>query len=89
MFVPAKPIAVSLPGKPEGAKWADPALFIDEVYYRADGAGYAKAGHNHLFHCCQRRQRGSSHRDFDHWQYQPVTMAAPYTFQQTVTVTMS
>ncbi|GAP73753.1 acylamino-acid-releasing enzyme [Pseudoalteromonas sp. SW0106-04] len=50
MFVPAKPNSpVSLPGKPEGAKWADPALFIDEVYYRADGAGYTKAGHNHLF----------------------------------------
>ncbi len=50
MFVPAKAKnPVSVPGKPKDAKWADPAIFIDEVYYRADGAGYSKPGYSHLF----------------------------------------
>ncbi|MBU2923558.1 S9 family peptidase [Colwellia sp. C2M11] len=49
-FVPAKAATpVNLPGKPEGADWADPAKYIDEVYYRADGGGYTKAGFSHLF----------------------------------------
>ncbi|ALS34602.1 hypothetical protein PTRA_b0064 [Pseudoalteromonas translucida KMM 520] len=40
---------VSLPGKPVGATWAEPAKYIDDVYYRADGAGYAKKGFEQLF----------------------------------------
>ncbi|NMR26563.1 S9 family peptidase [Pseudoalteromonas sp. NEC-BIFX-2020_015] len=40
---------VNLPGKPEGADWAKPAMFIDNVYYRADGGGYTKPGFNHFF----------------------------------------
>ena len=49
-FVPAKVASpVNLPGKPEGADWADPAKYIDEVYYRADGGGYTKPGFSHLF----------------------------------------
>jgi dipeptidyl aminopeptidase/acylaminoacyl peptidase len=49
-FVPAKAATpVNLPGKPEGADWADPAKYIDEVYYRADGGGYTKPGFSHLF----------------------------------------
>lgn len=50
MFVKGKPNSpVSLPGKPKGAKWADPATVTQEVYYRADGAGYLPAGNTHIF----------------------------------------
>lgn len=50
MFVPNsdKPM-VSLPGKPGGAEWADPAKVIDKLQYRADGAGYLKDGYTHVF----------------------------------------
>jgi dipeptidyl aminopeptidase/acylaminoacyl peptidase len=37
------------PQKPEGAKWADDLEVIDRVAYRADGAGYAKPGFDHIF----------------------------------------
>ncbi|BBW93274.1 acyl-peptide hydrolase [Pseudoalteromonas sp. PS1M3] len=50
MFVPSKNTPpVNLPGKPKGATWAEPAKFIDEVYYRADGGGYSQKGFNQLF----------------------------------------
>ncbi|PWK45391.1 S9 family peptidase [Pleionea mediterranea] len=49
-FVPGKNESpVSLPGKPKGAKWAKPAVYIDDVYYRFDGAGYTKSGNTHVF----------------------------------------
>ena len=49
-FVKGKPkSAVSLPGKPEGAKWAKPAVYIDDVFYRFDGAGYVSQGNTHIF----------------------------------------
>ena len=50
MFVPeeAKPF-ISLPKKPEGAKWAEPAKYIDEMNYRADGQGYLKLGYDQIF----------------------------------------
>ncbi|MFC3032743.1 S9 family peptidase [Pseudoalteromonas fenneropenaei] len=50
MFVP-KPAKspVTVKGKPEGADWAKPAVFIDDVYYRADGEGYLEPGFTHLF----------------------------------------
>lgn len=49
-FVSTKAAApINLPGKPEGANWAEPAKYIDDVYYRADGGGYTKAGFSHLF----------------------------------------
>lgn len=50
MFVPvsAKPL-VTLPAKPEGAKWNDPPKYIDKMNYRADGAGYLKEGYRQLF----------------------------------------
>ena len=35
--------------KPEGAKWADPLVVIDQVTYRADGEGYLKPGFSHLY----------------------------------------
>jgi dipeptidyl aminopeptidase/acylaminoacyl peptidase len=40
---------VNLSGKPEGAKWADSAIFIDDLFYRADGAGYIPAGNSQIF----------------------------------------
>ncbi|GAB3015893.1 S9 family peptidase [Bowmanella dokdonensis] len=50
MFVKDKPnTPVNLKGKPEGAKWAEPAIYIDELYYRADGGGYAEPGNQQLF----------------------------------------
>ncbi|MEO5578760.1 MAG: S9 family peptidase [Sphingomicrobium sp.] len=39
----------SAPPKPEGATWAKPLEIIDKVTYRADGAGYLKAGYDHIF----------------------------------------
>lgn len=50
MFVPSqKKQLASLSGKPEGAKWNDPAIFIDDMTYRADGRGYLKQGANQIF----------------------------------------
>ena len=39
----------SAPDKPEGATWAKPLEIIDKVTYRADGAGYIKAGFDKIF----------------------------------------
>ncbi|WP_309601588.1 S9 family peptidase [Sphingomonas sp.] len=39
----------SAPPKPEGAVWGKPLEIIDKVTYRADGAGYLKAGFDHIF----------------------------------------
>ena len=39
----------SAPPKPEGATWAKPLEIIDKVTYRSDGAGYLKAGFDHIF----------------------------------------
>ncbi|WP_028834659.1 MULTISPECIES: S9 family peptidase [unclassified Pseudoalteromonas] len=50
IFVPmATSAPVSLPGKPKGATWAEPAKYIDDVYYRADGGGYTEKGFSQLF----------------------------------------
>lgn len=68
-FVAGKPkSAVSLPGKPNGAKWAKPAVFIDEMFYRFDGAGYIPAGKTHLFVMSADggTARQVSSGDFDH-----------------------
>lgn len=40
---------VDLPNKPNGADWADSPKYIDAITYRADGQGYLKAGHRHIF----------------------------------------
>lgn len=51
MFVPAKdkPM-VSLPGRPEGADWAEPANVIDNLRFRRDGSsGFVEEGHRHVF----------------------------------------
>ncbi|MBE0379855.1 S9 family peptidase [Pseudoalteromonas prydzensis] len=68
-FVPSKAAApVSLPGKPEGANWAEPAKYIDDVYYRADGGGYTKSGFRHLFSIDANggNARQLTSGDFDH-----------------------
>jgi len=51
MFVPdhTTPYSVEMPVKPEGADWAPPMKVIDEMNYRADGAGYLEEGHTHIF----------------------------------------
>lgn len=50
MFTPksVKP-PVALPGKPERADWAKAPIYIDNKQYRADGAGYLKAGYQHIY----------------------------------------
>ncbi len=50
MFKPAeKDTPVRLPGRPEGADWADPPIWIEEPQYRADGRGYLDPGHRHVY----------------------------------------
>ena len=50
MFVPQKSEPpVSMPEKPEGAEWADPPLYIEQMVYRADGQGYVEPGSSQLF----------------------------------------
>lgn len=50
MFVPQQQESlVKLPQKPEGAKWNEAPIYIDELNYRGDGSGYLKAGKNQIF----------------------------------------
>lgn len=50
MFVPEKANnIIKMPAKPAGAQWNDPPKYIDQMRYRADGAGYLPAGHQQLF----------------------------------------
>ncbi|MDG1996224.1 MAG: S9 family peptidase [Emcibacteraceae bacterium] len=39
----------ALPKAPEGAEWAKPARYIDELQFRRDGSGYVKPGNTHIF----------------------------------------
>jgi dipeptidyl aminopeptidase/acylaminoacyl peptidase len=50
MFVPEtqKPL-VELPSPPDGADWGPPIKYIERIDYRADGEGYLRGGHRHLF----------------------------------------
>ncbi|WP_075348613.1 alpha/beta hydrolase family protein [Algoriphagus marinus] len=49
-FVPAaKKSMLSIPAPPAGAKWNDAPIFIDELNYRGDGAGYLKPGYQQIF----------------------------------------
>lgn len=49
-FVPkAKKSILNIPNKPEGANWNEAPIFIDEMNYRGDGAGYFKAGNSQIF----------------------------------------
>lgn len=50
MFVPKKQESIiELPAKPEGAKWNDAPVYIDELKYRGDGQGYLKPGNDQIF----------------------------------------
>lgn len=50
MFVPEKEESIiQMPGKPEGATWNAPPIYIDKLNYRGDGQGYLKGGHDQLF----------------------------------------
>lgn len=50
MFVPGEGMKLGdLPGKPEGAKWAEPLEIHTALTYRRDGAGYLKPGNSHIF----------------------------------------
>ena len=50
MLVPDSPAPmIEMPKAPEGAEWAPPARVIDDVVYRADGAGMLEAGFTHVF----------------------------------------
>ena len=41
--------AEGMPAPPEGADWEPPIEVIDQLQYRADGAGYLDEGYDHLF----------------------------------------
>jgi dipeptidyl aminopeptidase/acylaminoacyl peptidase len=50
MFVPDEAQRIGTPPqKPEGAQWAEPLQVITAVTYRADGAGYLRAGYEQIF----------------------------------------
>ncbi len=52
MFVPHDDGTLSAEGMsapPEGADWGPPIEVIDQLQYRADGAGYLDEGYDHLF----------------------------------------
>ena len=43
------PWPISLPGRPDGAKWTDAPKVVDRLYYRRDRRGYIDEGYTHLF----------------------------------------
>ena len=50
MFAPDEKAKLgAAPQKPEGAQWAAPLEIITDITYRADGAGYLKAGYTHVY----------------------------------------
>ena len=49
-FVPSTPKSLlNLPSKPAGADWNAAPIYIDEMVYRRDGAGYVKPGNRQIF----------------------------------------
>lgn len=69
MFTPGSKLApVSLPGKPQGAEWAEPARYIDKDNYRFDGAGYAPEGYTQIYlvPASGGTPRQLTHDDFHH-----------------------
>jgi dipeptidyl aminopeptidase/acylaminoacyl peptidase len=50
MIVPAsQKLTIKMPPRPSGAKWVEPPRVIDQLNYRADGAGYRPVGFTHIF----------------------------------------
>lgn len=49
-FVPSQAESLlKIPGKPAGAEWNAPPIYIDEMVYRNDGASYANPGNRQIF----------------------------------------
>jgi len=49
-FVPGvEKTYASMPKAPNGAEWADKAIYIEELQFRNDGRGYVKPGKSHVF----------------------------------------
>ena len=42
-------LSVKLPPRPEGAKWARPAVLVDRLNWRRDGTGPVPKGYSHVF----------------------------------------
>jgi dipeptidyl aminopeptidase/acylaminoacyl peptidase len=42
-------LPIKLPSRPEGAKWAAPAIIIDRLSWRSDGRGPLPRGYDHIF----------------------------------------
>ena len=40
---------ITLPGRPEGAKWTEDPVIIEDLHYRLDRVGYTNNGYDHLF----------------------------------------
>ena len=51
LFTPVTtaPLFSQMPDKPDGAKWAEQAHFIERTEYRADGAGYLPTGFAQIY----------------------------------------
>ncbi|MFN2392587.1 MAG: prolyl oligopeptidase family serine peptidase [Pyrinomonadaceae bacterium] len=50
MIVAAKSqLKVTMPPRPDGAKWTEPARVIDRLNYRSDASGYRPEGFMHIF----------------------------------------
>lgn len=51
LFTPTSqpPLFKDMPQKPKGAKWAEPAKYIEKTQYRSDGAGYLPDGHQQIY----------------------------------------
>ncbi|MGD8277508.1 MAG: S9 family peptidase [Gemmatimonadota bacterium] len=51
MFVPAQaaPAIATMPTMPDGADWGPAIKVVDRIDYRADGQGWLRRGHTHLF----------------------------------------
>ncbi|MCB1646485.1 MAG: PD40 domain-containing protein, partial [Pseudomonadales bacterium] len=44
-----KPLKVSMPDKPKGAKWSEPVRYVAEARYQRDGRGIVDPAWTHLF----------------------------------------
>jgi dipeptidyl aminopeptidase/acylaminoacyl peptidase len=42
-------MSITLPARPEGAKWKEDPVYIDTLHYRQDRVGYTNGGYDHLF----------------------------------------
>lgn len=47
--LPSESLFTGLPTPPKGASWSEPAVFIDDVIYRGDGAGYLDKGYQQIY----------------------------------------